>query len=307
MAAAPADPAPACPAGETFAALLDGELTRNESDRLRRHLDGCAACRERHAHLSRVAAALPAAVLAPEDPSFAPEVAARLQEAGQRRRSARAFPLRAVVVASAGAAAVAASMALLIHPGPGQQPGTAGAAEHEPAAGGTLTARGGPSRARTLRGFSAFVHPGSDARVRRTLRDGDVLKPGDGLSFVLYNRSRQEARFVLFALDAQRTVHWFYPAYLAPGADPTSPVLASSPQQVSLGEGVTPDHPAPGQFQVVGVFAPRELRVQRVEALLTEGSLDALREEWPDAEIQVIQAQVQAQAQPAEAERSGTP
>ena len=61
---------------------------------------------------------------------------------------------------------------------------------------------------------------------------------------------------------------------------------------VSLSEGVTPDHPASGAFQVVAVFAPEELRVQRVEQLLAEGSLDALRRQYPDAEIQVIRAEM---------------
>jgi hypothetical protein len=129
-----------------------------------------------------------------------------------------------------------------------------------------------------------------------------VLAPGDGLSFQLYNRSRQEARFLLFGVDAEGAVHWFYPAYLAPGTDPTSPVLAAVPEVVSLGEGVTPDHPASGAFQVVAVFAPEELRVQRVEQLISEGSLDALRRQYPGAEIQVIRAQMSRPA-----ERSTTP
>ena len=58
---------------------------------------------------------------------------------------------------------------------------------------------GEPSGRRHL-GFEAFVHPSSPrAQARRPLREGDVLSPGDGLSFLLYNRSRQEARFLLFA------------------------------------------------------------------------------------------------------------
>jgi hypothetical protein len=141
-------------------------------------------------------------------------------------------------------------------------------------------------------GFEAFVHPSSRAQARRPLHEGDALAPGDGLSFLLYNRSHQEARFLLFGVDAEHTVHWFYPAYLAPGTDPTSPVLAAAPEVVSLSEGVTPDHPAAGDFQVVAVFAPEELRVQRVEQLLAEGSLDALRRQYPGVEIQVIRARM---------------
>jgi hypothetical protein len=141
-------------------------------------------------------------------------------------------------------------------------------------------------------GFEAFVHPSSRTQARRPLHEGDSLAPGDGLSFLIYNRSHQESRFLVFGLDAERTVHWFYPAYLAPGTDPISPVLAAAPEVVSLSEGVTPDHPAAGDFQVVAVFAPEELRVQRVEQLLSEGSLDALRQQYPGAEIQIIRARV---------------
>src|SRR5205085_6106264 len=106
-----------------------------------------------------------------------------------------------------------------------------------------LTPRGiaSPTGAARHLGFEAFVHPSSRAQARRPLREGDVLSPGDGLSFLLYNRSHQESRFLLFGLDSEGTVHWFYPAYLAPGTDPTSPVLAAAPEVVSLSEGVTPD------------------------------------------------------------------
>ncbi|HZN93514.1 MAG TPA: hypothetical protein VFB81_12455, partial [Myxococcales bacterium] len=192
---------------------------------------------------------------------------------------------RLVAPALAAAAAVVVTVWIARPASPRLQPGSS-----------EFTARGasspaGPSAGRHL-GFEAFVHPSSRAQARRPLREGDVLTPGDGLSFMLYNRSHQEARFLLFGVDAEGSVHWFYPAYLAPGTDPTSPVLAAVPEVVSLGEGVTPDHPAAGAFQVVAVFAPEELRVQRVEQLLAEGSLDALRQKYPGAEIQVIRVRM---------------
>jgi len=266
----------ACPSDETVAALIDGELTHNDAAAVRAHVQQCAACRAREAHFARVASTLTRLEL-PADDAFVASVAQRLD-----RKSSRPHLGRLVAPVLAAAAAVVVTVWI------------ARPASSEPVS--KFTARGapspaGPSAGRHL-GFEAFVHPSSRAQARRPLREGDVLAPGDGLSFMLYNRSRQEARFLLFGVDAEGSVHWFYPAYLAPGTDPTSPVLAAVPEVVSLSEGVTPDHPAAGTFQVVAVFAPEELRVQRVEQLLTEGSLDALRQKYPGAEIQVIRVQM---------------
>jgi hypothetical protein len=216
----------------------------------------------------------------PEDEAFVQSVAQGLDQ--RHRRPHRAPAARAWRLAIPVAAAAAVIAAVLV-------PRTAPRPEY--AARGGAASPGEPATHRRL-GFEAFVHPSSRAQARRPLREGDVLSPGDGLSFMLYNRSHEEARFLLFAVDAERSVHWFYPAFLAPGTDPTSPVLAAAPEVVPLPEGVTPDHPASGDFQVVAVFAPEELRVQQVEQILTEGSLDALRKRYPAAEVQVIHAQM---------------
>ncbi|HVE87171.1 MAG TPA: zf-HC2 domain-containing protein, partial [Myxococcales bacterium] len=205
-----------CPTEETFAALLDGELTRNHAGAVREHAQGCAACRAREAHLSKVAAALSRLEL-PADEAFVQSVAGRLSRPAPRPRA----PVLPFALAAAAALAVALYVA------------------RPPSRSGEFTARGAiaPGAGRHL-GFEAYVHPRSNPQAGRLLRDGDSLAPGDGLSFVLYNRSRQESRFLLFALDSQGAVHWFYPAYLAPGTDPTSPVLAASPEVVTLSEGV---------------------------------------------------------------------
>lgn len=44
---------------------------------------------------------------------------------------------------------------------------------------------------------------------------------------------------MLFALDAQREVHWFYPAYLDAGTDPRSIVIEATPEVQSLPQGVS--------------------------------------------------------------------
>lgn len=254
----------ACPTEETLAALLDGELTKNQANAVREHAQGCAPCRAREAHLATLTSTLSRLEL-PADEAFVQSVAGKLRRPPARR------PIRFAAPALALAAALIATVWVTSRP-----------PEFTPR--GIATPKGS---GRHL-GFEAFVHPSSRAQAKRPLREGDALSPGDGLSFLLYNRSHQESRFLLFGVDSEGTVHWFYPAYLAPGTDPTSPVLAAAPEVVSLSEGVTPDHPAAGAFQVVAVFAPEELRVQRVEQLLSEGSLDALRRQYPDAEIQVI-------------------
>src|SRR6185295_20376120 len=59
----------ACPTPETLAALLDGELTKNQADAVREHAAGCASCRAQEAHLQKLTSALSRLEL-PADEAF---------------------------------------------------------------------------------------------------------------------------------------------------------------------------------------------------------------------------------------------
>lgn len=89
---------------------LDGELTPEEGARLRRHLEGCAACAAELALAGQVQAGLRAL----PQPDCPPELLARVLEAGRgevvpfpaRARTSRTFRYRFAAVAAVAALAV---------------------------------------------------------------------------------------------------------------------------------------------------------------------------------------------------------
>jgi anti-sigma factor RsiW len=104
---------PTCPDPRDLLRLLDGEATQNESARLRAHVDGCAACRQRSAELGRLIGHV-AAPIAPAD-----GVEERIQsllravEAGVPPRAHRRRPPQLRTATWVGLAGVAAAAALL--------------------------------------------------------------------------------------------------------------------------------------------------------------------------------------------------
>lgn len=140
----------------------------------------------------------------------------------------------------------------------------------------------------TMRGQSAVV---TDVAVhcfsRATgaeLRAGDVI--GNGMTFVVDHPSA--TALMLFAVDSQQQVHWFYPQYVDANTDPGAVMLSGATREL-LPEGVTLDRPASGALTVVALFGDDTLHVHAVETLLASQSLATA---FPHATVRTLTLQV---------------
>lgn len=246
----------------TLARLADGELTTNQTRAAEAHLDGCASCQARRAHVGQLARALGGAYATAPDPSFARSVAAELG-AVRLRAPRRGWGHPAIAVG------LTAFLAFLVH-------STSVERAQRDVAGtpSTLVARGpdasltGPPSSRNV-GFSAFGWSGrltADARLPAT----------PDLRFRVYNQSGRDVAVMLFAVDARRQVHWFYPAFLDPHTNPRSIVVPADRLRQDLDEGVTPEDLAPGPLTMFGLFSEQPLDVRSVESLVASGRLHEL-------------------------------
>jgi hypothetical protein len=261
-----------CPAPELLAAWTDADVTREQHQRLCQHVLECGRCAVQAKQLRALTHDLRSLELAPAAPRFSAEFEARLTATQSVRGRARG-PLLA---AMASAAAVLALGLFFVVPG-------------------RFSERGGATRGSRV-GFEVYLHePG---REPARLHDGHSAGTSAGYSFLVFNRSRQQQRLLLFALDAQAEVHWFYPAFLDPTSNPRSILIPAAPQVRALPEGITPEAPAPGAFRIVGVFSRAALTVHEVESVLRAGGLEALVRARPDAQIHVLRAELRAEGPP---------
>lgn len=259
-----------CAAFETLAARADGVLEPERAKALARHVAGCGTCAAAGARVDGLVAALRAPSTPAGDPSFVRDVM-------RRARSPRPSGVRgaAFLGVLAGCAAV---LALALR-------------EPSDELDGVQSRGGSPATVARAVGFEAFVHAAPGAPVLASLRPGARFAAGSGLSFTLYNRTGAPLHYMLFAVDARREVHWFYPAFDGRG-EPHAALLGALPQVVPLPEGVTPEAPASGPLQVVGLFLREAPGVREVEGLIAGGGLDALGRAFPGAVVQEIEALV---------------
>jgi hypothetical protein len=260
-----------CSAPEVLAAWVDGEVTLEVDQRLRQHVIECARCASEVQRLRASTDALGRLELAAPAPGFTREFETKLSGS----RTASPVPRR-VLLGAAGAAAICAL--------------AFGLMRFDATDPGTFSPRGNAARRGSRVGFEVYAHEPGRERVR--LREGQQLRADTGYSFVVFNRSKEPRRVMLFALDARGDVHWFYPAFLDPGADPQSILVGAQPQVQSLPDGITPDNPAVGPLRFVGVFSKAPLLVSEVERSIQRGGLEALARAHADADVQSLRAEL---------------
>lgn len=117
------------------------------------------------------------------------------------------------------------------------------------------------------------------------LLEGAELGPGDGILVRYSNPADQRAFLMVFALDAQREVHWLHPAYLDFQSDPASLELRRGVAGVTLDEVAEPENPAPGALVVYALLSETPLTVKAVEAKLARGPA-RVHELFPEAEVE---------------------
>ncbi len=229
-------------------AHFEGGLSARQSARMWRHLETCDVCRKRYnAH----------ALLEAMD--AAGELHARRRLEPPALTSGRqAAPKR---VWGFGIAAALGTVCLLL-----------------------LWVRPNPS-AFSVRGGTPPAEPGAHAnlqlfRVARTQQDasavqvhariGDYLRHGEGLAFSYQNQDKPPySRLMVFAVDADGQVFWFWPAWQAAHEDPHGVAISSSSGLTELGEAVFHQH-RPGALTVYGLFSHAPVSVKEVEVILAE-------------------------------------
>jgi hypothetical protein len=237
-----------CPTGEDFVRFIDGVLSVEATERLKKHMAGCPRCREHEALLrtliADVRAPLPAtldleahrrAVMEKLDQPPATEVRTR----------------RSWVLAAAASAAACAMAAYL---------GVRGTSERE-----TWQARGGagePTVARTV-----DVQPCAIDGQLRPLRSGATIDGSAPLTATYRNVGTAPAYLLLFAVDARHEVHWISPRYLRPDENPVATPLPVTAGESVLDTTVVLEDASPGPLRILAVISPAPAHVSDVESM----------------------------------------
>lgn len=96
-----------------------------------------------------------------------------------------------------------------------------------------------------------------------------TIHANDGILIAYSNPGAELTYLMVFAVDVQGDVHWYYPAYEEPGQNPAAPAIRTHAMGVELGEEIR--HPLPvGPLRMVALFSRRPLHVEEVEHMISE-------------------------------------
>lgn len=266
-----------CLDDETIVSLLEDAVAPVDAAVLVAHVDGCARCAARKralgALIDDVAVAPAFDVAAHVDAVMAAVDAAPQPDVRADDAPARSWKFRALALGG-GAIALAAGLLLAVSP-----------ITHPE---GTLTARGGAASTSVGRLVGVTIRTTPHDVALAGADDGGLVAEvtPDTRYFVTYRNSGDVSVHLLaFAVDARGDVHWLYPAYDAPGSNPSSVVLgATSGRELPMSTMVAFDDVALGPLTFVTILSRAPMSVADVEGLSDRRAL-ALRRSFPDAEV----------------------
>lgn len=248
-----------CDRGRLVDAHFAGTIDPEGERRLRTHLPGCAACRERYErHLA----------LASLDPS-APAPADRLAvglglDGGLPARRRSAWWVGAPIVAAAAAAVL-----LLALRGPTDE-GFAG--------------RGGHDATPAVRVWRIVDG------AARPVADGGVMASADELAFA-YENPGGRAHLLVFGVDERGGVYWYHPAWDTAAQSPRAVAIAGGPALHELPAAVR--HEIAGdRLWLHAVFTDEPLDVRAVEALVAGLARPDAPLPLPDADQRTLSLRV---------------
>lgn len=261
---------------------VDGEVTQNRARQIEQQLDTDPIARQNLQKLLEIRRGLKNALQSSSNSHIKSAVFDRLQ-AVDRGHGLKPIPRRAAL--SLAAIGFVCLLIVIIKPN----------------ANNTFTPRGSTDDRDTLVrkvGIQAYLHTKSDPFTRRLVTDDSIFKPDDGFSFVLINRSGRSAYLLLFAVDAQNRIHWFYPAMTKQKPLPVSVTIPATPQLFPLPDGVTPENIAAGTLRLVAFFSDRPQRASVVENRIVRDGIEELHRSFPKASIQILSMRTQKEAIP---------
>jgi len=219
-----------------------GTIAPEDERAMRAHLDTCEACR---GHYRR---RLVLARLDPEALGAEERIGRGLGLGASEGRRTLEGRLRVVAVVVAAAAA----LLLFLRAPRGEDAGFA--------------ARGDLLAAPATRIAIYRVAPGG-APLR--VPDGASIRRGDELAFA-YEDGAKKPRLMIFAVDAERRVYWFHPAWSDADATPVAIPIAGDGAVHELREAIR--HPfSAGRLEIHGLFSDAALTVREVEAAVARG------------------------------------
>ncbi len=102
----------------------------------------------------------------------------------------------------------------------------------------------------------------------------DQLQSNDSLAFSYRNLSQCYHHLMVFAVDQEGQVFWYYPAHSQQGINPASIAIDSEAKDVPLPDQV--QHPLrPGSLRLFALFSAEPLRVNAVETAVAQDLLTA--------------------------------
>jgi len=96
-----------------------------------------------------------------------------------------------------------------------------------------------------------------------------TIHADDGILIAYSNPGAELSYLMVFAVDVQGGVHWYYPAYETPGQNPAAPAIRTRALGVELGEEIRHALPV-GPLRIFALFLPRPMRAEQVEEMLSE-------------------------------------
>ena len=104
---------------------------------------------------------------------------------------------------------------------------------------------------------------------------GGEIRSNDGI-LVAYSNPSDLGYLMVFAVDTNGDVHWYYPAYQRLGEDPAAVPIRTQAFGVELGEEIRHDLPL-GDLRVFALFLPAPMHVVEAETMIGRAFLRSHR------------------------------
>ena len=249
----------ACPQSEKVASFLDEQLSVAETKQFEAHLGTCTTCAAELEETRDLFASIKAGgELSLDDAAFMEGVMDAIETPARGGRRRVYYALAAAV-----ALLVLLPLVLLNAPAPSDP--------------GVFTPRGKPDQ--TLKSLVDAIPFVVNGDTILPLDEKTLLTADDGLTFQYTNQSEEPVYFMAFAIDVQRDIHWFYPAYLTESSDPEAYLLSRNSRDRLMPDIVQAEDVPPGVLTIMVVLSTTKRTVKRVERALSrepERSVDTL-------------------------------
>lgn len=260
---------------ELLAAYLEGEVTRHEAAHIEGALESCATSRRHLEELRQIRQALAAPAPEIESLDLVAAVRNKAQTQTPPTRLRRRTPTFSALAIAAGVAALAFGVAVL----PENLP-SAGSPEFRAKAASDTTLQ---DRWTGIRIHRVVAHKTPE-------RVTDSLDRNDALLFSYTNLGPDPFEYLMiFAVGADRRVHWFYPAYETASEDPRS--IDIEPGSAQLADAIEHDYSA-GRLEVYALFSHQPEQVSRIETWFSQRAQPLEAAPMPHTRLQKLSLQV---------------